>query len=117
MVEWIAHPVVPIALAEVTEYLSVGCLVFESVPLSHCLQCNECTASAHTTNTCSPKRCFPSIWKTSTKKGSYLNSKLEASLGHIERLHLRGKLISSDDGLLGPFLCHHEHLASRVSHV
>lgn len=117
MVEWIAHPVVPIALAEVTEYLSVECLVFESVPLSHCLQCNKCTASAHTTNTCSPKCCFPSIWKTSTKKGSYLNSKLEASLGHIERLHLRGKLISYDNGLLGPFLCHHEHLASRVSHV
>lgn len=33
VVEWIAHPVVPIALAEVTEYLSVGCLVFESIPL------------------------------------------------------------------------------------
>lgn len=46
------------------------------------------------------------LGETSTKKGSYLNSKLEASLGHIERLHLKGKLISSDDGLLGPFLCY-----------
>lgn len=110
MVEWIAHPVLPIALAEDTEYLSIGCLVFESVPLSHCLQCNEYTASAHTTDTCSPKRCFPSIWETPTKKGSYLNSKREASLDHIKGLHLKEKPIGSDGGLL-------EHLASHVPHV